>query len=143
MVAIGAVVGALVIVLDEYLRRSGKSWRAPVLAVAVGIYLPLELSTPIFTGGLIAALATRWHRRNNPGGDPEVLKQMGLLFSAGLIAGEAIVGVLIAIPIVATGNAHVLALVEDIQPWQKWAGLAALALVGWWMLQVATRQGKR
>jgi putative OPT family oligopeptide transporter len=143
MVAIGAVVGALVIVLDEYLRRSGKSWRAPVLAVAVGIYLPLELSTPIFTGGLIAALATRWHRRNNPGGDPEVLKQMGLLFSAGLIAGEAIVGVLIAIPIVATGNAHVLALVEDIQPWQKWAGIAALALVGWWMLQVATRQGKR
>jgi threonine/homoserine/homoserine lactone efflux protein len=67
---------------------------------------------------------------------------MGLLFSAGLIAGEAIVGVLIAIPIVATGNAHVLSLIEDIQPWQQWGGLAALALVGWWMLRVATRQGR-
>jgi putative OPT family oligopeptide transporter len=142
MVAIGAVVGALVICLDEYLRRSGASWRAPVLGVAIGIYLPLELTTPIFAGGLIAELATRWHRRRNPGGDPERLKQMGLLFSAGLIAGEAIVGVLIAIPIVATGNAHVLSLIEDIQPWQQWGGLAALALVGWWMLRVATRQGR-
>ena len=42
-----------------------------MLAVAVGIYLPLELSTPIFAGGLIAELATRWHRRRSPGGDPE------------------------------------------------------------------------
>jgi uncharacterized oligopeptide transporter (OPT) family protein len=140
MVAIGAAVGALVITLDEYLKRSGKSWRAPVLAVAVGIYLPLELSTPIFAGGLIAELATRWHRRRNPSGDPEALKQMGLLFAAGLIAGEAIIGVLIAIPIVASGDAHVLALVESIRHWQQWAGLAALALVGWWMLRVATRQ---
>jgi putative OPT family oligopeptide transporter len=142
MVAIGAVVGALVITLDEYLKTSGRSWRAPVLAVAVGIYLPLELSTPIFLGGLIAELATRWHRRRNPGGDPEVLKQMGLLFAAGLIAGEAIIGVLIAIPIVASGDAHVLALVETMRSWQQWAGLAALALMARWMHTVATRQGR-
>ncbi|MEX1993711.1 MAG: oligopeptide transporter, OPT family, partial [Steroidobacteraceae bacterium] len=45
MVAIGAVVGAIVITLDEWLKRRGASWRTPVLAVAVGIYLPLELST--------------------------------------------------------------------------------------------------
>jgi putative OPT family oligopeptide transporter len=141
MVAIGAVVGACVIVLDEYLKRNGKSWRAPVLAVAVGIYLPLELSTPIFAGGLIAELATRWHRHRNPGRDPELLKQTGLLFSAGLIAGEAIVGVLIAIPIVASGDADVLAVGEHLRPGQ-WAGLAALAAVAWWMYTVATRKGK-
>jgi len=142
MVAIGAVVGALVITLDEYLKRSGKSWRAPVLAVAVGIYLPLELSTPIFLGGLIAELATRWHRRRNPGGDPEMLKQTGLLFAAGLIAGEAIIGVLIAIPIVASGDADVLAVADALRPGQ-WAGLAGLALFAWWMHTVATRQAPR
>jgi putative OPT family oligopeptide transporter len=139
MVATGAVVGAITIALDEYLRRTGKSWRSPVLAVAVGIYLPLELSTPIFAGGLIAELATRWHRRRSPGGDIEKLKQMGLLFSAGLIAGEAIIGVLIAIPIVATGDADVLA----VEPWMrpgKWAGIVALAFMGWWLHRVATRQ---
>jgi putative OPT family oligopeptide transporter len=142
MVTIGVVVGAIVIALDEHLKRRGASWRAPVLAVAVGIYLPLELSTPIFLGGLIAELATRWHRRRNPGGDPEMLKQMGLLFAAGLIAGEAIIGVLIAIPIVASGDAHVLALVETMRPWQQWAGLAALALMAWWMHGVATQKGR-
>ena len=132
MVAIGAAVGALVITLDEYLKRSGKSWRAPVLAVAVGIYLPLELSTPIFVGGLIAELATRFHRRRNPGGDPELLKQMGLLFAAGLIAGEAIVGVLIAIPIVASGDADVLAVAENMRPGA--VGRARRARGdGWWM----------
>jgi putative OPT family oligopeptide transporter len=142
MVAIGAAVGAIVITLDEYLKRTGRSWRAPVLAVAVGIYLPLELSTPIFAGGLIAELATRWHRRRSPGGDPELLKQTGLLFSAGLIAGEAIVGVLIAIPIVASGDADVLAVAGNLRPGQ-WAGLAALVAVGWWMYSVATGRAKR
>ncbi len=139
MVAIGAVVGAIVITLDESLKRRGASWRAPVLAVAVGIYLPLELSTPIFAGGLIAELATRWHRRRSPGSDIEKLKQTGLLFSAGLIAGEALVGVLIAIPIVVTKDANVLAVAESLQP-GKWVGLAALLLVGWWMHRFATRQ---
>ena len=138
MVAIGAVVGAIVITLDEYLRRRGASWRAPVLAVAVGIYLPLELSTPIFAGGLVAELATRWHRSRNPGADPELLKQNGLLFSAGLIAGEAIVGVLIAIPIVLTEDADALAVAVSMRPGQ-WAGLAALFAVGWWLRRVATR----
>ena len=56
---LGAAVGAVVITLDEYLKKTGKSWRAPVLAVAVGIYLPLELSTPIFAGGLVRWLTTR------------------------------------------------------------------------------------
>jgi putative OPT family oligopeptide transporter len=141
MVWIGAGVGAVVIALDEYLKRSGSSWRAPVLAVAVGIYLPLELTTPIFVGGVIAALALRWHRKRSPGQDPEKLAQMGLLFSAGLIAGEAIVGVLIAIPIVTSGDAEVLAVAENLRQGQ-WAGLVALLLVGWWMLRVATRSRK-
>jgi putative OPT family oligopeptide transporter len=141
MIAIGAVTGILTIMLDEWLKARKASWRSPVLAVAVGLYLPLELSTPIFVGGLIAELATRWHRKRNPGSDPEILKQMGLLFSAGLIAGEALIGVLIAIPIAATQNADVLAVPANLQPGQ-WAGLAALALVCWWMYTVSTKQAK-
>jgi len=59
MVGIGAVVGVAIIAVDEYLKRTGAKWHAPVLAVAVGIYLPLELSVPIFLGGLIAHFAQR------------------------------------------------------------------------------------
>jgi threonine/homoserine/homoserine lactone efflux protein len=66
---------------------------------------------------------------------------MGLLFSAGLIAGEAIIGVLIAIPIVASGDANVLAVADSMRP-GKWAGIAALAFMGWWLHRVATRHGR-
>jgi uncharacterized oligopeptide transporter (OPT) family protein len=106
--------------------------------VAVGIYLPLELSTPIFVGGLIGELVDRWHARNHPGGDPEKLRQNGLLFSAGLIAGEAIIGVLIAIPIVLSGDANVLALGEAMRPGQ-YAGLVALAGVAYWLYRTGRR----
>ena len=51
---------------DEWLKRARREFRAPVLAVAVGIYLPLELSVPIFLGGLIAHLV---ERRLGIGGD--------------------------------------------------------------------------
>lgn len=141
MIAIGAAVGVAVIVLDEVLKRRHATWRAPILAVAVGIYLPLELSTPIFAGGLLAWAADRWHLARRPGADLEPLRQTGLLFAAGLIAGEAVLGVLLAIPIVASGDAEVLAVTESLRPGQ-WAGLVALAAVAGWMFRVATRGAK-
>jgi putative OPT family oligopeptide transporter len=141
MIAIGAVVGVVVILIDETLRRRGSAWRAPILAVAVGIYLPLELSTPIFAGGLIAHLVERWYRRRTGSFDIETTGQAGLLFSAGLIAGEAILGVLIAIPIVLSGEADVLAVREALRPGQ-WAGVLALAAVGLWMFRVATAKAR-
>ncbi|MBC6945826.1 MAG: oligopeptide transporter, OPT family, partial [Gammaproteobacteria bacterium] len=98
MVAAGAGIGLAVILLDEWLRRRGASVRAPVLAVAVGIYLPLEVDTPIFVGGLIAWLVQRRLRRADSGAGA------GTLFAAGLITGEALVGILLAIPIVITGS---------------------------------------
>ena len=82
--------------------------RAPVLAVAVGIYLPFELSLPILAGGLVAHYVTvRLQRASHVGG--------GLLFAAGLITGEALVGIFMAAPIVLTGNSDVLALPSSWQ----------------------------
>ena len=102
-VIVGAMIGAGVIGVDELLRRRGSAVRAPVLAVAVGIYLPFELSLPILAGGLIAHYVTaRMQRASHVGS--------GLLFAAGLITGEALVGIFMAAPIVLTGNPDVLAL---------------------------------
>src|SRR3979490_2347721 len=81
MIVLGAAVGASIIVLDLYLKRRRSRWSAPVLAVAVGIYLPLDVSTPILAGGIVAELVARWHRRRNPGGDPEKLAPHGMLFA--------------------------------------------------------------
>jgi len=54
MVWAGAAIGAAIITLDEILKARRARFRAPVLAAAVGIYLPLELTVPIFLGGLVA-----------------------------------------------------------------------------------------
>jgi putative OPT family oligopeptide transporter len=105
MIAAGVIVGAAIIALDEYLQRRGSSWRSPVLAVAVGIYLPLELSIPILAGGVIASLAAR--RSPRVAG---AAAGHGVLFAAGLITGEAMIGILMAIPIYLTKNPDVFAL---------------------------------
>jgi putative OPT family oligopeptide transporter len=142
MIATGAVVGVVVILLDEWLRRRNAGWRAPILAVAVGIYLPLELSTPVFAGGLMAHFVDRRHRAAAGEANAAGQAQTGLLFAAGLIAGEALLGVLLAIPIVLSGDADVLSVSESLRPGQ-WAGAAALAAMGWWMYRTATRGTRR
>ena len=81
-----------------------------MLAVAVGIYLPLELSVPIFIGGLIAYLVERRLGVHGETPEAERAKRNGVLFAAGLITGEALMGIVIAIPIVMSGRADVLAL---------------------------------
>lgn len=110
MIACGALIGVAIIAVDVYLERRGSTWRAPVLAVAVGIYLPLELTTPILVGGVLAHFAAR---RRTPGGEGE---RHGLLFAAGLITGEALIGILMAIPIVLSGDPDVFALPFDLTP---------------------------
>jgi hypothetical protein len=61
------------------------------------------------------------------------LHRPGVLFSAGLITGEALMGILIAIPIVVSQRRDVLALPERLQPgaWGEWLGLALLAAIAW------------
>lgn len=111
MIVAGMVLAVLIIVFDQRLERRGSSFRAPVLAIAIGIYLPFELSVPIFAGGIIAELVKRKLTRSfEPGSDPfKSREQRGMLISSGLITGEALVGILMAIPIVIAGRSDVLA----------------------------------
>ena len=130
MVAIGAAIGVAIIVIDEILRVRGSSFRAPVLAVAVGIYLPLELMVPIFLGGLLAHLIERKHKVAFDDHDAkDRIHRPGTLFAAGLITGEALMGIAIAVPIVVSGRADVLALPEALH-FNQWVGLGVLAVVG-------------
>jgi putative OPT family oligopeptide transporter len=131
MIAIGALIGALIIVLDLYLKRRGARWSAPVLAVAVGIYLPLDVSTPILAGGIVAELVDRWHRTHSPGRDHERLKQNGMLFAAGLITGEALLGIFIALCIWISRNPDVLALNAEAIGGKWWAAAILLGICFW------------
>ena len=54
----GIVIGLIIIILDIIQEQRKSSFRFPVLAVAVGIYLPISLSVPIFIGSIISANST-------------------------------------------------------------------------------------
>jgi len=136
LVAIGVAIGIAIIVADQILKARGAHFRMPVLAVAVGIYLPLELSTPIFLGGLLAHFADRARGLKPGASEAERVTDRGVLFGAGMITGEALMGILIAVPIVATANRDVLALPETLH-FGAWLGLVLVAALGWWMYRVA------
>ncbi|MGE3513289.1 MAG: OPT family oligopeptide transporter [Vicinamibacterales bacterium] len=75
----------------------------PSLAFAVGVYLPLSSTSPIFVGGLIRWLGDRYVRRKHAGralSDAQLAaegdKSPGVLLASGYIAGGAIAGILIA-----------------------------------------------
>lgn len=125
MVLAGAVLGACIIAFDCYLQRSRSEWRAPVLAVAVGIYLPLEMAVPLAFGGLIA---WRVHGRIGSIASASQSKaDKGLLLAAGLITGEALMGIALAIPLGIFGSNPFLLLSQPIAG----LGLLVAAAVLW------------
>jgi putative OPT family oligopeptide transporter len=134
MVVAGMVLAVFVILYDLHLERKNSTFRMPVLAMAIGIYLPLQLSVAIFLGGLIAWAAGRVTRTSPQREDSE---RNGVLFAAGLITGEALVGIGMAIPIVLSGRADVLAFwgVHDA----NWPGMALLALVMYLLYRAASK----
>ena len=104
MVLLGAIIAVILIRL-----------KMPVMSVAIGIYLPLYLSVPIILGGIISHVllsSARLRIDGNMEGKPSVkakaaikeVQDKGVLIGAGFIAGESLMGVLLAIFIVADKN---------------------------------------
>lgn len=77
--------GACIAVVAELLR-------IPVLPFAIGIYLPIQLNACIMVGGIIRLFFDR-----RKGENKETAINKGILFSSGMIAGEGLVGILLAI----------------------------------------------
>jgi putative OPT family oligopeptide transporter len=135
MVFIGIFLAIAVIFFDSYLEKRGSQFRMPVLAMAIGIYLPLQLSVAIFLGGLVAWLAGRTHPTAESRGLGE---RSGVLFAAGLITGEALIGIGMAIPIVGSGRADVLAFWGVRE--ENWPGMILLALVMYLLYRSGSRR---
>ena len=116
----------------------------PVLPVAIGVYLPFTLSVPIFTGGVIRHFTDKRFQKKFGSAEEEEISdwelavkqtdikpkekaiRTGLLFTAGLVAGEALTGVIIAILVVMGINLAIF----DSAPWLPgliiWAYIAVL-----------------
>ena len=89
MIGIGAIVGAVILAIDTALKSSGARFRAHLMPIAVGMYLPFGLATPILIGGILAHF---WSRKTPHDQHDKVLHR-GVLFSSGVIAGEALTAV--------------------------------------------------
>jgi putative OPT family oligopeptide transporter len=83
-IAAGAALAAILGFTDRYLERIGSKWRAPIMPAAIGLYLPFGLSVAIFIGALAHSLF---------GSHDEAESGPGILLAAGLVAGEALMGV--------------------------------------------------
>jgi putative OPT family oligopeptide transporter len=145
MIAIGAVIGVAVIIFDSILKAKKAPFRVPVLAAAIGIYLPLETMVPIFLGGLLNYLVTRGFGKGLSEEETEKRNRKGMLFAAGLITGEALIGIFIGFAIYAKDDAAVFALPEAFQlggSLGEWVGLALLGAVGYWLYRVGVKGGK-
>lgn len=111
LLSIGIAIGAISILIDEILRRKGSWFRLPGLAVAFGIYMPLDIVLPVVLGGIISHLAQRkiaTQKKNMSAQEflvkSEEIKHNGLLVSAGMVAGESLIGLVIAILLVSGGD---------------------------------------
>ena len=142
MIFIGMGLAVVIILFDLMLEARGSSFRAPVLAVAVGVYLPFYLTLPIFLGGVIAYAAKRLKGNE---ADRKSDEQGGLLFSAGIITGEALAGIALALPIAITSDANVMQLIgagETVAgifgPGEPWMALLLLGAVMGLTYRIAT-----
>jgi putative OPT family oligopeptide transporter len=131
-VVAGGIIGVVILIIDKIQEVRRSSFRVPVLAVAVGIYLPFWLSLPILVGGLIA------HAAKRSGADAED-EHRGLIFASGYVTGESIMGILVAVPIFISGKSAWWPSLA-VSPW---LGIALFIAGTVWLYRVAKKRGPK
>ncbi len=137
-ILIGFVVGAICIIADVVLRKTTNGKKSfPPLAVGIGIYLPATISTALFLGALISWISSSKIKKIFKGDKSQTplkhAEHNGTLFSAGLIVGESIIGVILAFVIVASvsagGSSSPLTIaIDNFDYVAKLLGLAAFVI---------------
>lgn len=128
----GIAIGAVLIATDLVLKKSsGGKLALPVLAVGMGIYLPPSVNMPIVAGAVLAAVLKHiiGKKTENREGRLKNAERIGTLFSAGLIVGESLIGVIMAFIIAfsVTNGGSDAPLALNLQNWDaaaSWLGLA-------------------
>lgn len=122
------LVGAMIAIAVELLGISS-------LPFAIGLYLPLSLSTPIMTGGIVALIIRKMSRKD----ENKAKNERGILFASGLVAGDALIGVAVAFLMLwptyaAFYDAHDgmwITLTRSVGPYLSLAMFALIAVILW------------
>lgn len=110
--------------------------RSPML-IAVGMYLPFDTTSAIFVGGLIKWILTRMTAQRSTE-EKLVIEEKGTLLASGLIAGEAIVGILLAV-LFLTGISAI-ATFRFAAAWGGWLSLIGFAAIAYVLIQIPAQR---
>ena len=129
MIYAGAILGIIIILIDQYQAYRKADFRVPILAVAIGIYLPIELTLPIFIGGMLNHIASKTASDDG--------KNNGLLIASGLITGEALMAIFIAVPLFFDKNYWPSLALSS--PFDDLVGLAIISIILYRLYLVARK----
>jgi len=147
MIGVGAFIAVICIIIDEFLKRQYGT-RLPVLAVGLGIYLPLDSSVPVIIGGLLSYIVQyrldRLYHRGSP--DAEVKmnphRHRGLLLCCGIVAGASLMGVIIAIPFAIRESSDALRLMpESLMPFAGILSIIVTFVLCAWIYRAVLKRG--
>jgi putative OPT family oligopeptide transporter len=118
----------------------------PPMLIAVGMYLPLETTSAIFVGGVMKWVADQWARRQKLSPEESAkFEERGTLLASGLIAGEAITGILLA-ALFLTGISSLTKLLTGLETlpfvaaWGGWISLVAFAVIAYCLICLPLRK---
>lgn len=134
MVGAGMVITFLAIIVNQILNRF-YHYKLSILGIAMGIYLPLSSTIPLFFGSLIALITQRSvQRRVADSLKAQQQQQRGNITACGMVAGAALMGVVLAMPFAITQNPDVLKILPMNLEWLATSlGWLSLPMLGWWL----------
>ena len=109
------------------------------MLIAVGMYLPLYTTFAIFIGGIIKWIADSLMKKQNL--NKEKFENTGILIASGLIAGQALMGIIIAATVVAGGGRSILP--QIISGGNPWLALVIFALLAYIMIYTPLNAAKK
>jgi putative OPT family oligopeptide transporter len=113
--------------------------KSPML-FSVGMYLPLETTFAIFIGGLLRGLVEKFvaKRKYNPAQRARV-ENAGVLAASGLIAGEALLGLLIAL-VVGLRESHQFWVIPGFEGIASWLAIVVFLILGAYLVFVPLKK---
>ncbi len=128
----------MLILIGVAIGLAAAMFKIPVLAFAVGVYLPLSTMGAVFLGGLMRYLLTR----NQSPEEAERRREKGVLFGSGLVGGGGLTGVVLALWVATRGGERIVGFPPDISGFAEMvlAGLTIAALLWLVMWMVTSRE---
>jgi len=115
----------------------------PVLPVALGIYLPIHLSSGILVGGIVRLLVEKKFKKADEA-QGKIQVEKGILLASGLVAGDAIMGIVVAVlaAFKLSGAVGIGAKIMPAITQNHWTALAVYLLFAAWIYRFTIKVDK-